>query len=216
MGSGESCGGNVCCCGFEDTCGKSFACPVAPGFHDQCEIPERIDLKEASVITFVNVEFQNLAATSGDAGMLVKSASSHLGVFRDILIFAVDDDGDRIACMLIKGSTTNEPSLQLGSHGKRRVDTKRSSFVCVDVRGLGDGVDVRCYALHYWCEHHGDRDGDWRVVHKIRAVRIHRKSNEPEQQLLSPGSMKFENKGTFSPSRVRSPEQKAGIISSQG
>ena len=84
--------------GFEDTCGKSFACPVAhPGFHDQCEIPERIDLKEASVITFDNVEYKNLAATTGDAGMLVKNGSSHLGVFRDLLICAVDDGGDRIA-----------------------------------------------------------------------------------------------------------------------
>ena len=125
MGSGESCGGNVCCPGVEDTCGKSFPCPVAhPGFYDQCEIPERIDLKEASVITFDNVEYKNLAATSGDAGMPVKNATSHLGVFRDLLIYAVDDDGDRIAlgsekiakygacasnqmlCMLIKGSTT--------------------------------------------------------------------------------------------------------------
>ena len=91
---GICCGGNVCCPGFEDTCGKSFPCPVAhPGFHGQCEIPERIDLKEASVITFDNVEHKNLAATTGDAGMLVKNASSHLGVFRDLLICAVDDDG---------------------------------------------------------------------------------------------------------------------------
>ena len=59
-----------------------------PGFHDQCEIPERIDLKEASAITFDNVECKNLAATTGDAGMLVKNASSHLGVFRDLLIHA--------------------------------------------------------------------------------------------------------------------------------
>ena len=90
MGSGESCGGNVCCPGVEDTCGKSLPCPVAhPGFYDQCEIPERIDLKEASVIAFDNVEFQNLAATSGDTGMPVKNASCHLGVFRDLLTMMV-------------------------------------------------------------------------------------------------------------------------------
>ena len=76
------------------------------------------------MITSDNVEKKNLAATSGDAGMPVKNATSHLGVFRDLLIYAVDDDGDRIAlgsekiakygacasnqmlCMLIKGSTT--------------------------------------------------------------------------------------------------------------
>ena len=41
VGSGQSCGGNVCCPGFEDTCGKSFPCPDAdPAFYDQCEIPD--------------------------------------------------------------------------------------------------------------------------------------------------------------------------------
>ena len=41
VGSGQSCGGNVCCPGFEDTCGKSFPCPEAdPAFYDQCEIPD--------------------------------------------------------------------------------------------------------------------------------------------------------------------------------
>ena len=132
MGCGESCGGNVCFSGFEDTCGKSFPCPVAhPGFHGQCEIPERIDLKEESVITFDNVENKNLAATTSDAGMLVKNGSSPLGVFSDLLIYAVDDDGDRIAlgseedckiwglCLKLnvvhvdQGQHDHQPSLQL-------------------------------------------------------------------------------------------------------
>ena len=35
----------------------------------------------------MNVQYNNLAATTGDAGMLVKNASSHLGVLRDLLIY---------------------------------------------------------------------------------------------------------------------------------
>ena len=86
------------------------------------------------------------------------------------------------------------------------MDTKRSSFLRVDVRGLGgwlhdvgrrDGVDVRCHALHCCCEHHGGA----RIL--------------TEQQLFSSRLMEFENKGTLYPHVSRSQEQKARKCSSQ-
>jgi len=97
MGSGQGCSGNECCPGYEKTWGKTFPCPeMDPAEYDLCESPSRLDLYEASVLNFADVEFKNLEATTGDVGILMKEASTYLGVPRDLHVYAVDDAGEQI------------------------------------------------------------------------------------------------------------------------
>ena len=96
MGSGQSCNGNECCPGYESTWGKTFPCPEAdPSFYDQCESPSRFDLYEASRYDFGNVAIKNLTGAEG-AEFLMTEVSWYNGVSRDMLIHALDDDGERI------------------------------------------------------------------------------------------------------------------------
>ena len=72
--------------------------------YDLCESPSRLDLYEASVLNFGDVEFKNLEATTGDVGILMKEVSTYLGVPRDLHVYAVDDAGEQIP---ITNETTN-------------------------------------------------------------------------------------------------------------
>ena len=79
----------------KNTRGKNCPCTEAdPSFYDQCGSPSRIDLYNASVLTSNKVEYKNLDATSGNVGMLMKEASTFLGVSRNLLVYAVDDNGE--------------------------------------------------------------------------------------------------------------------------
>jgi len=98
MGTGQTCSGNECCPGYETTWGKTFPCPGAdPAFYEQCESPSRLDLYSASKLFFSRwgTYYKRLVAPEG-AEMFMPAVSWYEGVSRDLLIHALDDDGNRV------------------------------------------------------------------------------------------------------------------------
>ena len=98
MGTGQTCSGNECCPGYETTLGNTLPCPGSdPAFYEQCECPSRLDLYSASQLSFTRsgTYYKRLEAPEG-VEMFMPAVSWYQGVSRDLLIHALDNDGNRV------------------------------------------------------------------------------------------------------------------------
>ena len=107
MGTGQTRSGNECCPGYETTWGNTFPCPGADPASMNSAGSSRLDLYSASQLSFTRsgTYYKRLEAPEG-VEMFMPAVSWYQGVSRDLLIHALDDDGNRVNLTTSLGSSS--------------------------------------------------------------------------------------------------------------